>query len=93
MSGYIFGGKIFEILVPALLIILFEPKKIEPTPIASVKNIKTKPIKRPENQACWDPNGATSLLAKVNIEKFGESNIPVNPNENVRIKELVHLPL
>ena len=45
-------GRTFEILLPVLLITSFEPKKIEPIPIADVKKIKINPIKKEENQTC-----------------------------------------
>ena len=50
----------------------FEPKNIEPTPIAKVKKIKIKPIKNEENQICCVPKDLGSLLEKVSIEKFGD---------------------
>ena len=80
-------------LFPVSFITLLAPRKIEPTPIIRVKNIDMKPINSPENQACCDAKGWTSLLANVSMEKFGESNIPVRAKEKVKTIEAVHVPL
>ena len=82
----------FEILLPLSLITLFVPRKIEPTPIAVVKNINISPIKKEENQTCCVPNDLPSLFANVNIEKLGDKTIPEIAKAKVKIIELVHIP-
>ena len=81
-----------EILFPVLLIISLEHKKIDPTPIADVKKIKIKPIKKDENQTCCVPNDLTSLLEKTNIEKLGDITTPEIAKAKVKIIELVQIP-
>ena len=82
----------FEILLPLSLIILFVPRKIEPTPIAVVKNINISPIKKEENQTCCVANDLPSLFENVNMEKLGDITIPETAKAKVKIIELVHIP-
>ena len=70
----------------------FEPKNIDPTPIAKVKKIKIKPIKNEENQTCCVPKDLGSLFEKTSIEKAGDITIPEIEKAKVKIMELVQIP-
>ena len=93
MFGEILFGIMFEILFPVWLITSFDPKNIDPTPIATVKKIKMKPIKKDENQTCCVQKDYASLFEKTSIEKLGDITIPEIAIVKVRIIELVQIPL
>ena len=93
LFGTMLFGRIFEMLFPLWLIILFDPRKIEPVPIPTVKNIKIIPIKKEENQTCCVPNARGSLFANASIEKLGDMIIPESAKTKVKTMELVHIPL
>ena len=81
---YIVRAEHLKYFCPYYLLTFVSTKNIDPRPIANVKNIKIKPIKSPENQACCEAKGATSLLENVSIEKLGKSKIPQSAKEKLK---------